>query len=468
MGRIGPLSYYDGSQSTNYFRRKIEQGDAYGIRLGEVQTPKDFDKAKGEIGTKSQADFYKTTFVADAIANHGWSSMEGIKLDFKDAVSSEFFRQFIPDAVEVIMRAEIEPQTPVSSMLFDVIDTYTGQTMIEIGAISGAIAVKEVAEASEYPTVNFSVDGGNAVRVTIKKYGLKFGLTMEAKELDQWGLLALFMRKIGNAFARKRESLCVDLMSLQGYTMYNNASPGNSLLGTTTGRGIDGAQNGTLSPEDLQWMYTWLSQRGFQPDTIIMNPLAWMLFATTPQLRELVISGNRLENITEYPNSGYAPGFGTRLGKLGPSTVAIGGSIENPVLGKIGAHTYGTQLNPFGATFRARPSFMPGPLNIILSPLVSYYQTSGGAYATNFIMCDSNNVGAIIRREAPTTEQWMENETEISWTKIRERYGACLYSQGRGIAIARNIILDKSYVFDNVNYQSLSPLTQSVAIPNIP
>jgi len=56
-------------------------------------------------------------------------------------------------------------------------------------------------------------------------------------------------------------------------------------------------------------------------------------------------------------------------------------------------------------------------------------------------------------------EEWADIEREINFIKIRERYGLALQEQGRAVAVARNIVIDRTYAFDNVNSVTLNALT---------
>ena len=59
-------------------------------------------------------------------------------------------------------------------------------------------------------------------------------------------------------------------------TVFDNASPTTTAdpneYGTTTGRDITGAFNGSMTLNDIFDMYAFMAMRGFIPDTLIMHP----------------------------------------------------------------------------------------------------------------------------------------------------------------------------------------------------
>ena len=54
-----------------------------------------------------------------------------------------------------------------------------------------------------------------------------------------------------------------------GQTVFDNAAPAQSEFGVCTGRNIAGAQNGSMTLNDLLDIYAYLWMRGFMPDTLI-------------------------------------------------------------------------------------------------------------------------------------------------------------------------------------------------------
>jgi len=216
-------------------------------------------------------------------------------------------------------------------------------------------------------------------------------------------------------------------------------------------------------------------------DTIMIHPFAWALWARDTEIRE-VMMGN---GVTYIPQGGPAPGWDPMpWGSLGQPWSKYGGAgtqsltpaaanaagasswnAPDSLYGKLGIGTgYAwPNLTPFGATYYTTPKHVDRPFKILVTPLVPYYQISGGSkagkYACNIVFADSRKCGLILQKENPTMEQWADIEREINYIKIRERYGMALQEQGRAVAVARNVVIDRTYAFDNVNSQTLSALT---------
>ena len=83
---------------------------------------------------------------------------------------------------------------------------------------------------------------------------------------------------------------------------------------------------------------------------------------------------------------------------------------------------------------------------------------------TDIALADSQRCGILVQRENPTTEEAdiFTNDTHV--VKIFERYGMNMFDQGKGVAVARNIIIDYNYVFDNVNSRTLNVLDTGTAL----
>lgn len=458
---------YDSKSSTTYDRRGKKP-----------------DQIKGEL--------LAIDFLADLIANEGISKYTDREYDWYDvfqakdrklldsaAITSTSLMKFYPQSVEILLRSEIEPQLWIVDRLFDTMRAPAPGDQVKIGAI-GALEAYEVAEGGEYKPMHPDIDGGDMVSVQVRKYGGKLGFTLEGKENDKWGLQALWLKKAGAALARMKEKMGMRLVQETGYTFFDNADPTSSIGGSTTGRGIDGAANGTLTINDLFAMYGNMWFHGYTPDVLIMHPFAWMMFAVDPEMRELMNSGTTMyQRPGKYellPMGGGGNRFDDPHGKLGYIFGGRGlgpGQPDPDNIGRLGAHPYSNDLNPFGATYHTQPKGLPSALTIIVTPLVYArriadlagtpasgppVQAPIGKYLTDIILADSSAIGVHIEKEAATTESWEDIERERYYTKVRERYGFAIYEQGRGISIARNIVADRNFVFDNVNYAQLSPI----------
>jgi len=409
--------------------------------------------------------------------------LAGERVTIKEILMTKDYPKLFYAATEILMKSRIVPDRVISSSLFQTIP-YNGVAMNVTIRTMGGVQVEEVAEGAEYPETSSAVsDQAYRINLEIRKYGAKVSATKELIESDNWGIFAYTVSSLGEELLNKKEKLCTTMLNeLAGYTLMDNANAASVPLGSATGRGLAGAQNGALGLDDIMNILAWMQMRGYNMDTILIHPFAWAMWARDPEIREVVLGGN----VIYTPQGSAAPGwdplpwgsFGqpySRFGSSSPNSVTPANAqaanagvgtfnTVDPVFGKLGIAPYAfPNLTPFGATFFTQPKFTDRPLRIITSPLVPYYQISGGAasgkFATNIIFAEANKCGLILQKENPVMEEWADIEREINFIKIRERYGLALQEQGRAVAVARNIVIDRTYAFDNVNSVTLNALT---------
>jgi hypothetical protein len=107
-------------------------------------------------------------------------------------------------------------------------------------------------------------------------------------------------------------------------------------------------------------------------------------------------------------------------------------------------------------------------LKVIASPLVPFYVVpssadpdSGvtspvGSFATNIILASSQKGGIILQKERPVMVDWRDEDREVNFFKVRERYGMGLQELGRGIGVMKHVILKKNYDFALTSNVSLT------------
>jgi hypothetical protein len=411
--------------------------------------------------------------VYDAFTNHGLimdnETKEPKFMELKDLVTSQDLTRFIPQTVETVIREAIEPNLFIVDRLFQKINIPRG-SRIQIGAV-GAMEAGRVGQGGEYPERFVDVDGGDMVALTVDKYGLKISMTQEVLDENLFDVVNIWLRAAGRALARHKERSAAKLLSEMGYDVFDNINPTESWIGSTSGRGIDGIQNGSITVNDTFEMYAYLLNRGFSPDVLLMHPMAWKTFMCDTEMREVVLANATVTSVRS-PNGSYAQNWGTSHGNLGLRTTATG---ENALSGNTakGGSAWTQTLNPLGATFNIAPRYLPTPLEVIVTQYVPFSygtrtagtanETTRGAM-TNLIMADSSVCGLIGQAEEPTVERWVEPERDIENLKIREKWGLAVQEQGKAIAVARNIGIYKNYNFENVNQQTLSELVQDSGI----
>jgi hypothetical protein len=393
------------------------------------------------------------------------SAIQKSDIKSEDLVTTTDLTRVIGTQITKIVEEAIEPDLLVLPNLFQEVQYSGPGRSIEIGGM-GAFQAGEVAEGTEYPEVDFNYGEGDMIAVGISKHGLKVRITEEIIEDNLFDVFGLWMRMAGRALARHKEISALKLINEFGYTIFDNATPTSSEKGVTSGRGIAGTQNGSMSVEDLFEMYTWMYMRGFVPDTMIINPLAWRMFMSDPEVREIMLKGATLSS-KRLPN-GAGANRGTSHGGMGLRQGNTGYGLNDPKY-LSGANPWTTNLNPMGASWNIQPDYLPTPLKVIVSPYVSYRSldsndSPANKPITNIIMADSTRAGILLTKEGVSIDKWDDPERDILAMKMKERWGMALFEQGKGIGVARNVVVDKNYVFDNVNYQTLAALSTSAQV----
>jgi hypothetical protein len=436
------------------------------------------DQVAAEFFPKKE-DRVKYTNVYDAFTSRGrlMDSDGNInKYELKDLVTREDLMRFMPQTVETVVREAIEPNLFIIDRLFQSITIEQG-SRIQIGAI-GAMTAGRVGQAGEYPEKMLDLDGGDMIAITTDKYGIKISLTEEVVSQNQFDVVNVWLRAAGKAMARCKERIGMKLINEMGYKVFDNASPSASYCGSTTGRNIAGVTNGSMTANDVFEMYAYLLNRGFTPDTLLLHPLAWKLFATDTEMREVVLAGSTIAQVqggkpvSQWGGTSHN-GYGLRTTGTGNENLA--GSVPK------GPNAWTQTLNPLGATWNVRPAYLPSPIQVIVTPMVPFsYGTAGiermdTGSTCNVIMVDSSNCAVIGQSEAIRTDRWTDPERDIVNIKLREAYGMAVLEQGKGIAKASNIAIAKNYNFENYNSQTLSnfdpttaPSGFSAASPNLP
>ena len=418
---------------------------------------------------KKQEDRVLFSNVYDAFTNRGLmtdASGDSEFFELKDLITTQDLTRFIPQTVETIVREAIEPNLFIVDKLFQEINIPRG-SRIQIGAI-GAMEAGRVGQGGEYPERFVDLDGGDMVALTTDKHGLKISLTEEVLQENLFDVVGIWLRAAGRALARHKERAAAKLINEMGYDVFDNLSPDDAYIGSTTGRNISGTPNGSMTVNDIFEMYTYLMHRGFNPDTIMMHPLAWKTFMCDTEMREVVLAGSTV-NSYKNPNGSSAEGWATGHQGLGLRTKATG---QGETVGDKtkGPWAWTQTLNPLGASFNIAPQYLPTPLEVLVTQYVTfdYGKRTGNGVAnettkgstSSIVMVDSSNCGLIGQSMPVTMDRWSDPERDIENIKLKEMWGLALLEQGKGIAVSRNISTDRNYNFENTNAQDLIEIDQ--------
>jgi hypothetical protein len=466
----------------------------YDINKSAAHKLKNIDRAERPVSDEDKSEFMSATLqadieevmpIVDAMVTGSYEK-NGKSKSIKDVMLSTDFPAIFQAATEIFISNTLYPSSVVTDNLFQTIPYSGNNSTITIRSLGG-VHVEEVPEGAKFPETGGAVsDIAYRIHTEIKKIGSKIAGTRELLESDNWGVFGFLLRQLAIELKQEKERRASKLINnFAGYTLIDNAAADSSdtLIGGTTGRGIDGSANGALSIDDVMAMMAYAELRGYPLDTMLIHPFMWLMWQRDPDTRDVIL-GSKVEVM---PSSGSAaPGWGDMFGGLGYNFGKFGSSIStttpslaqaglsgfntvDPNLGKLGISQFGfPNLTPFGATFQATPKYIDRPIKIVVTPLVPYYKVSGGTYAnkyaTNLIMACSSKCGLIFQKENPAMEEWEDKDAEVNWVKIREKYGMALLDQGRGVYLAKNVICDRNYGFSNVNTATLSEINNRVSL----
>jgi len=397
--------------------------------------------------------------------NNG-SLPDGERMSITDAISTMNAPVFLPKVIQNIVKEAAEPLL-IGTSLLNRINYHYGQT-ITIGA-TGALTASDIAEGMEFPEA-YPSWGGSSVTASIGKSGLALKITEEMIKFSQYDIIGMMLRMAGRALARHKEEKIFNLIGQLGVKIFDNVTPTNSLLGITHGRGLNGNANGSVIMDDVFDAYAHILHQGFVPNTILMHPLAWVIWIKDPVLRSFALaSGGGTFFATHRGNpAGQAPWGNSSQGGLGP------GVGQNIAPGSNAASLTATDLLDYPQTIDSAPevpSYFPYPLTILVSPFVPF---DARRKLTDIYIFDRNELGVLIVDEDISTDEFKDPRNDITKIKLKERYGLGILNEGQAVGVIKNIkvtpneiVLPAQTTIDAGVSGSMGPLGATDTIPGL-
>lgn len=361
----------------------------------------------------------------------GRDSISGGLVRLSDALSVPDAPMLLPKVMSNVVREAQEPLLVGTSLLQRIQYSY-GQT-ITFPAV-GALVAADIGEGQEYPEQRLAM-GGSSVTATIGKSGVAVKVTDEMVRYSQFDVIGMHLRAAGRALARHKEQKIFNMIRSVGVTVFDNVTPAQSVKGVTTGRGLDGAPNGSVTMDDVFDCFGQVMTQGFMPNTLLMHPLTWIMFVKDPTLRMFALmsgGGTFFANHTGQVNQQFNPqasqgGLGSGAGQnvIAPGD---GTGVATP-----------SSLTEFSQTMNsapALPSYLGMNFRIVVSPFVPFDPRTR---LTDIYMFDSSELGALIVDEDITTEEFNDPKVEIKKIKLRERYAIAILHEGQAVATMKNV-----------------------------
>ena len=409
----------------------------------------EFKLADGNVLELPTNDKAAARYLADMIANNGnlpdkedrvkWSTfVETISPKNTDLVRSSEITPLLQKSMEILIREPVEPMLVITS-LFTRVQAEGLSTQVLAGAI-GAVYAQDVQEHGTYPEVNFQI-GGAVSTAYIGKSGIAASFTDEALRYSTYDIMAMNLKLMGNALARHKEQKAAAFLKSLGTALFDNKNPTQSLFGVCTGRGIDLAENGSMTMDDLMRGMAHMAEEGFAADTLLMHPLFYYQFVQDPVLREMMLAHGGGAYFNPYtgnpgPQNPYQQGA---MGAMGPSN----GRAIVPGGNAAGAAATGLAERSQQATSAPNlPSYFPFGFRVLVSPMCPFDPEN---MSGDIFLLSSGNIGFHLVDEEPTTVEWRDENTEVVKVKIRERYGFAVAHEGQGVGVFKNVFARQNY-----------------------
>ena len=385
-------------------------------RERKVRNMKSVWQNNGMVDGLSEPVTYKELCDAD----RKWSAkfaQEGRDFGFTSTDEPLLIRRVISEVV----REAVEPNIVLTPMLQRI--NFSHGTQLTFPAV-GAITAADIPEGGEYPERSLEMAG--QVTATIGKSGVAVKITEETIRYSLYDVMSMHLSAAGKALVRWKEQKVADMITTNAggaNTLFDNTS--TSYI-STTGRDADGALNGTLTLDDIFKAYSLMINRGFQPDTLLMNPFAWEIFADEAIARAF----------------GFENGVGAWQVALGALGTAQGFAVSAP--NDLLNNTQVTEPQQLAQTFTNVPSVFPRPFNIVVTPYMPFDSTSN---RTDIVMCQASELGILVVDEEVTTDEWSDPARDIHKVKLRERYGLGTANNGAGTGVLKGISLNRAFDF---------------------
>ncbi len=315
----------------------------------------------------------------------------------KEFLASPSATVLIPKTIVLAAKKAAEPLYVASQFFKEVKMKQSGA--LYIFPTFGPMRAFDIAEGQEFPTQTIDGEFFEGVEIRIGKSGVRLQFTEEMVSEAQWDIIAMMIEEAGKAMARHKEQKIFRHFTMHGWPVFDNVKRSLYPEAGTTGIAADGTFNDTFSAEDFLDLIIAVYMNEFTPDTILMHPLTWTVFAKQELLGQVMAGFNI------YPATGQ------------PTSIALG---PQSIQGRI-----------------------PFAFNVMLSPMIPLnLQTK----RYDMYAIDSNNIGVILKKEGLSTDKFNDPTRDIYNIKLKEKYGIGIFHEGRSIAVARNISMAPSFL----------------------
>jgi hypothetical protein len=360
-------------------------------------------------------------------------------ITLKDAMDVQNAAFLIPRVMTTMVQEGIEPLL-IGTALLQRIEYEQG--MMTVFPAIEPLRAEEVADGADVPFVNINIGGAQSFGVTVKRHGIGLKIHERFVRESTYPWINYWLRLAGNALARHKEEYIFSFITQLGTVVYDNnpaarlpTASVQPVKGVTTGRNYQGVLNGSMTLDDIFDMYAQVMAQGFIPDTLLIHPMAWLMWVKDPVLREFAIQaggGSFFANWTGNPAS-----LGNKFYNWNGLGLGQGQQGEY----KNGAQTGGQTSKVEGLPQKQQsgfelPNYLGLPFKILVSPFVHYDPINR---LTDILMFESRNLGALIVQEDAHVKDWQDPRYGLQYMAIEETYGFGILHEAQAVAVAKNV-----------------------------
>jgi hypothetical protein len=364
--------------------------------------------------------------------NNAGSDLSGNVWTVSDMYSTPDAPWMMPKIVSEQALEAIEPQLLMTGLLKRIQYTMGQSIVLPMNSAMSSTNL-DMAEGDEYPETKLASGGMSQMIANIGKVGLAVKITEEMIRYSQVDVIGIHIKAAGKLLARHKEVKAANMISKQGITYFDNLTPGQSVLGVTSGRDRAGAANGSLTAENMLDLEGHFVAKGFMPNTMILHPLFYTMFRKDPIMRDMFFKGNStyFQSYRGSANGGnpWQKSAGLMQGKQQNISETTPTNLRNRDI----------DSTPIF------PSYWGMDMQIIVTPWAPYNPLKKRG---DIIVCDKEELGVLLVDEDLTTEEWKDPAHDILKIKFRERYCFGIMNEGQSVAVLKNVVNTENKIID--------------------
>jgi hypothetical protein len=363
-------------------------------------------------------------------------------ITIKDALEIQNAAFMIPRVMTQVIQEGIEPLL-IGTNLLQKIDYVPG--MQTVFPFVEPLIAAEVGDGMGLPIRSINVGGAATYGMNVKRHGLMLKIDNKFIEESAYPWLNMWLRMAGNALARHKEEYIFNFITNLGQVVFDNSTTGRAVSSTeqpskgiTTGRNVLGQFNGSMTVDDVFDMYAQLLMDGYIPDTMLVHPMAWLMWVKDPVLREFAMQAGGGSFFANFTGNAAVLGnpFWNNQGlgfSQGQSGTYVNGVLQpSSENGNVGGLPQRQTSAP------VLPNYLGLPFKILVSPFMSFDPINR---LCNIIMFNSSNLGALIVKEDAHVKNFEDLRYQIMELGIEESYGFGILNEGLAIGVAKNIAI---------------------------